>query len=423
VLCVLGTALALVSAQRADSPAPPPSRADAPARAATSADAAARARSAGRLLGRLSRTLEHGTAAQVAGLAATGDESARGELVRLRANVRALRVTGLSLRYLTAGSGGPGPAGVAGQRRPGARTWVGDVLVRWRLRGYETAAAARGSRLEVPVTFRSTRGGVRFVTARRTHGRAVPLWLLAPVTATRTARALVVSAGRVPAATVHRISRLADRAVVDVRRVLPRWRGPLVVEVPAGQRGLGRVLGTAADAYDEIAAVTTTADGSGSPAAPVHVFVNPPVFDPLGPRASQIVMSHEATHVAVDAAVSSMPTWLLEGFADYVALAHAGLPVAVTASQVLARVRRQGPPAHLPDRRDFGVRTPSLGASYEAAWLACRLLAATYGEHRLVAFYRTADRDSSTTRAFHALGTDPASFTRLWRRDLRRLAG
>ena len=31
-------------------------------------------------------------------------------------------------------------------------------------------------------------------------------------------------------------------------------------------------------------------------------------------------MSHEATHVATDATFASMPTWLLEGFADFVAL-------------------------------------------------------------------------------------------------------
>ena len=53
-------------------------------------------------------------------------------------------------------------------------------------------------------------------------------------------------------------------------------------------------------------------------------------------------MSHEATHVATGAALSTMPTWLLEGFADYVALAHVDLPVSVTASQILGQVRKHG---------------------------------------------------------------------------------
>ena len=38
-------------------------------------------------------------------------------------------------------------------------------------------------------------------------------------------------------------------------------------------------------------------------------------------------MSHESTHVATDAPFATMPTWLLEGFADFVALDHAGVPV------------------------------------------------------------------------------------------------
>ena len=37
-------------------------------------------------------------------------------------------------------------------------------------------------------------------------------------------------------------------------------------------------------------------------------------------------MSHEAVHVATEAARSTMPLWLLEGFADYVALRDVDLP-------------------------------------------------------------------------------------------------
>jgi hypothetical protein len=151
--------------------------------------------------------------------------------------------------------------------------------------------------------------------------------------------------------------------------------------------------------------------------------VNPRVFDPLGPRGSQIVMSHEATHVATGGALSTLPVWLLEGFADYVALAHADLPVSRTASQILAQVRRRGVPSRLPGAAQFASDNPALGASYESAWLACRLLAQEYGERRLIAFYRASDRASSTTAAFRTvLGTDQAAFTRAWRSDLRALA-
>jgi hypothetical protein len=216
---------------------------------------------------------------------------------------------------------------------------------------------------------------------------------------------------------------LADRAVIDVRRVLPRWAGKLVVEVPSSESQLNRVLGSKKGQYDAIAAVTTTVDGSLVQRAPTHIFVNPPVFDPLGARGSQIVMSHEATHVATRAATSTMPTWLLEGFADYVALAHVELPVSVTASQILGQVRKDGPPAHLPGRVEFDTENTTLGASYEAAWLACRLIAQKYGEARLIDLYRASDRASSTQDAFRSvLGTSEAAFTRAWRNYLAELA-
>ena len=363
---------------------------------------AADARTAGteQLLRRLGTRLEHGGPLR----ALAGDPSTARELGTLRRNVRSLRITGLSMRL---------DRGVTEVR---ANHWTAEVLVRWRLQ----ADGAAASRTRVPVTFRRVGGTTRFGGLRASQRQAVPLWMLGPVSVARTPRSLVVSA--VPGA-AGRLSPLADRAVLDVRRVLHIWPGRVVVEVPRDQRQLDRVLGSAAGTYAGIAAVTSTSDGSGDRSAPEHVFVNPRVFDPLGPRASQIVMSHEATHVAVRAAVSSMPVWLVEGFADYVALARTDLPVNRLANQALNRVRRTGPPAGLPTRGDFGPHSRRLGASYESAWLACRLIAGTYGERRLVAFYRASDRSGATAEAFRSvLGTDQRAFTRAWRADLRRLA-
>lgn len=370
----------------------------------------ARTRGTTQLLRRLSARLERGSGDSVQALAAPGDRPSARELGVLRHNVRALRMTGLSLRLAGA------TRGTAERARGGSEGgWTAEVQVRWRLGAYGAASVAR-----LPFAFRDVAGTTRFVTARSDRRRAIPLWMLGPVSVARTPRSVVVSAD--PAAT-GRFSRLAGRAVVDVRRVLRRWPGPVVVEVPRDQRQLERVLGASAGTYAAIAAVTATADGSTSRGAPEHVFVNPRVFDPLGPRGGQIVMSHETTHVATRAALSPMPLWLLEGFADYVALAHADLPVSRVASQALARVRRTGPPERLPTQDDFGRHSPRLGASYESAWLACRLIARRYGERRLVAFYRASDRVGATAGAFrHVLGTDEQTFTRAWRADLRGLA-
>ena len=372
-----------------------------------------RANDAEKLLHRLVTALRDGSRADLLALGAPDDQAAASELSDLRHNVRAIGVTGLSMRYVDEDGG---RLTDAQERRFGDRAWVADVQLTWRIDGFDL----HDGRLEVPVTLLETRHGAAFVSTRAHVGSSTPLWMLQRVDVRRTGRALVLLAGN---GSVGRFSGLADQAVVDVRKVLPDWRGRLVVEVPGDEQQLGRVLGSPSGSYGGIAAVTTTVDGSVSPQAPVHIFVNPRVFDPLGARGSQIVMSHEATHVATGAAVSSMPTWLLEGFADYVALDHVDLPVSVTASQILARVRKTGPPAQLPGKTEFDPQNQALGASYESAWLACRLLGETYGEKRLISFYREADRDGSTTAAFRDLGTGEPAFTRAWKGYLRRLAG
>jgi len=394
----------------------------------TTSSADARTRGGNHLLQQMALRLESGSLDSLRALAVPVDRTATQELGTLRANVRTLRMTGLRMHLvdtpgtmLELGRGGGtielGEGGAEESDPPAAsdRRWTGEVQVRWRL-----GADASGSHAQVPFTFRQFAGTTRFGTARADRRSPIPLWMLDRVAVARTPRSLVVSAD--PDATGD-FSRLADQAVVDVRRVLPRWPGRVVVEVPRDQRQLGRVLGTGAGTYAAIAAVTATADGSLSRRAPAHVFVNPRVFDPLGPRGSQIVMSHEATHVAMRAALSPSPLWLLEGFADYVALARVDVPVSRLAGQTLARVRRSGPPDRLPTQEDFGPRRPELGASYEAAWLACRLIAERYGEQRLVAFYRASDRAGATEPAFRTvLGTSEPAFTRVWRAELRRLA-
>ena len=169
--------------------------------------------------------------------------------------------------------------------------------------------------------------------------------------------------------------------------------------------------------------MTTSGDGSTAPDAPVHVFANPEVFGSLRPTGAQVVMTHETAHVAADAWDSRTPLWLLEGFADYVALRDVDLPVESSASQIIAAVRRDGAPRRLPDAAAFGARTPHLGATYESAWLACRLIAQQRGEPALVAFYRAADRGESIPAALRSeTGLTVSELTRSWRDLLTGLA-
>lgn len=328
----------------------------------------------------------------------------------LRGNARALGVRGLRMQYVDDNMGG---LSAGERRRYGAGAWLASVQI-----AYRSAVDHGTIQMESAVVF-TRRGGHTVVAAFGGHGDRVPLWLLGPARVVRRGPVAVVEAGA-----PHRpYPALVTTALRQVRRVLPGWTGPLVVEVPRSQDELDRALNASPAQYADIAGVTTTVDGSLDPGSPVHVFVNPAVFDQLKAKGAQVVLTHEATHVATGAPFASMPTWLLEGFADYVALAHAGVPVQVAAHQILRRIRRHGVPDHLPTTGELAPTATGLGATYELAWLTCRSIAQRFGQARLLAFYRAVDRGRSVQQAFErVLGTSQPAFVRQWRSDLTRLA-
>jgi hypothetical protein len=330
-------------------------------------------------------------------LAPADDPAAADALAALVANADALDVGDFSLRYVD-DDGAPTSDGA----------WDAAVDATWRFRGFDTVSG----RAEVDAHL--VDDGDRVALAGfGGGGRVSPVWLSGPV--------LVVVAGSSDEADRYAVR--AEAAVPVVRRVLPGWRRGLVVEVPASVDALEAALGADQGDYDQIAAVTTSADGSTAPSSPVHVFVNPDVFGTLRPTGAQVVLSHEATHVATGAWDSRTPLWLLEGFADYVALRDVDLPVARSAAQIIAAVRRGGAPRSLPDEAAFGTRTPRLGATYESAWLACRLIAQESGEPALVGFYRAVDRGSPLADALRSqAGLTVPELTADWLSELRELA-
>jgi hypothetical protein len=338
-------------------------------------------------------------------LAPAGDQRAAALLASVVDNARSLRVDDLTLRYVDE-EGALAPDG----------SWTAAVDATWRFAGFDDAPA------RAEVTLRFVDAGDRVaLTGVGDVGNRAPLWLSAPLQVRRTAGTLVMAAGS--AAQADAYARRATAAVPVVRRVLSDWRPRLVVEVPGSAAALDRALAADPGRYANIAAVTTTVDGSVDPDAPVHVFVNPDVFGRLEPRGAQVVMSHEAVHVATDAATSDLPLWLLEGFADYVALRDLDLPLSTTAGQVIDQVRRDGPPDHLPGSAEFDTTTTQLGAAYESAWLACRLLAQTGGEGALLRLYRLVDGGRALGPALRAtFAMTPAELTRAWRRSLSDLA-
>ncbi|RYP85663.1 hypothetical protein EKO23_11710 [Nocardioides guangzhouensis] len=340
------------------------------------------------------------------GLVDVDDPATEDWMTGVLGNVGPLRVADFSARYVD-----DDPSLTATLPRG---QWAAAVDMSWRYAGFDRHPAHG----EVTMVF-TVRDGQAVLVSAGGGERRTPLWLTGPLEVRRDADSLVAAAtpGGVAA-----YARYARNAVRVVHRVLPRWPGRLVVEVPRDAGALDELLAAHPGEYANIAAVTTTVDGSTSDTSPVHVFVNPVVFAGLRPRGAQVVMSHEATHVATEAATSRTPLWLLEGFADYVALRDVPIPLSVSAGQITRQVRRDGAPKQLPGSAEFDTRTTHLGAAYESAWLACRLLAEVGGEGSLVSLYRRVSGGQpleAPLRAIYGFGT--AELTRRWRADLEAL--
>ena len=211
--------------------------------------------------------LEAGDGAAAARLAPDDDPAAADLLRAVAGNAADLGLV-VDLRYVDE-TGAVDPDG----------SWSAAVAATWRY-----AADDASARAELTVGFRPVTADAVAVTGfGGTAAARVPVWLAGPVTVRDAGGVEVVVSGTGASAdrAATRYLRLAERAVVVVHRVLPDWRANLVVEVPASGAALDRALGSEPGHYRSIAAVTATVDGSSAGEAPVHVFVNPDIFDRL----------------------------------------------------------------------------------------------------------------------------------------------
>jgi hypothetical protein len=351
------------------------------------------------------------------GLAATAAPSATPAVRELGARTATLPFTAWS--YVVE-SDDPGPA--AGERSVTA-------VVRYRLRSDPADVTARRRLILVPAA--KAPGGWQ-VLSDDALGAALP-WDLGPVGFASGRRAVVLSTGSsagAGAVTMAGLAADADAAADAVTRVWGSgWdQAPVVVAV-SGPQGLATLLGRPLSGVTGLVAITT----------PDRVYVDVAAYAALDPRGRHILLTHETTHLVTKAgADSAIPQWLKEGFADYVGFQGSANPVDQAAASLLARVRRSGPPAALPDDAAFdpgtvGVSGPPAAAlssadAYAGAWLACSLIAARVGQNRLVAVYRASSAGLGTPtvnvdRALRRLtGESLDQWTRAWRADLERLA-
>lgn len=310
-----------------------------------------------------------------------------------------------------------------------ATTWAPEqMFLNYRLRGFDVRAT---SLPQYPTFVR--RGTDWYLAslndfAGRGDVSSTDLWDFGPVVVVRTRNVLVL--GHPSARPVMRS--LAAEAAADIPRVTSvwgdGWSKSAVLLVPATQHELGQVVQDYGD-LDRIAAVATAEVqiGTGLP-DPVgdRIGINPANWPKLSALGQRIVLTHELTHVATRAVTSaSTPTWLAEGFADYVGYLGSGVPTGFVAQELGAAVRAGDVPRRLPRTAEFGGASKQLSQAYEGAWLACRLIAQRWGQRALVRLYATVGRSSLSPEAAvesamrRLLHLSEASFVQQWRGFLR----
>ncbi|MFJ1600613.1 hypothetical protein [Streptomyces sp. NPDC088261] len=315
---------------------------------------------------------------------------------------------------------------ITAMERSGGRA-TAQVELRYRIAGYDSAPVSTPRELSL-----TEHTGRWYVTGDRpAEGGAQQLWQQGAVRVVRGARSLVLGVGQ----TTTRLRAIAATADLAVPAVDDAWTGAwahrVVLLVPGSLPAMAALLGAPEDGYRGIAAVTTGETG-GSGASPAdRVVVNPAAYGALGDFGQRIVLTHETTHVATRTATSSAtPTWLSEGFADWVAYRSTGRTAAQIAPELQRAVRRGEVPAALPgnDAFSFGGDADTLARAYESGWLACALIADHWGEKRLTSFYRAVGAgrqpDGAVEKAMNdVLSTTPEDFTVRWRAYVRNRLG
>lgn len=314
-----------------------------------------------------------------------------------------------------------GDLGAARRALLGADADVHQVAVRWRVNG-DVAPAEHLLWLTFVTDGSATR--IAGTTDGPQEPTAQPIWLLTSLILTRTATTTVLNGS---AGSSQRWLASGDAAVAALLSRLPgdlrvRWNRRLVIEVPATRSAFEKVLGVTPGSYRRIAAVAWP-EGPEPASAPVRIVVNPELARSLDEQTMDVLLTHEATHVATRSATSPAPTWLVEGYADYLAYDAHPATAARAEAELFEDLREHGGPRALPDDSKFTAAAPDLKRSYAESWLACRYLARRTSPAALGRFYRAVDAGAPLDKALRSeFGLTERAFTQDWASDLRTAA-
>lgn len=251
----------------------------------------------------------------------------------------------------------------------------------------------------------------------------VDIWDFGPVRAVRAPNVLVLG----HPGSLALMREIAADTSVAIPRVTavwgPRWARRVVVYVPSTQRELGDIVGDAGDLSQIVALASAEVQSCPSRPQPSgdRVGINPKTWPTVPPVLRLSVLTHELTHVASRADTSACtPTWLVEGFADYVGYRGTGWSAKVLSPELASDVARGRIPTHLPTDQAFDGSSTTLGQAYEEGFLACRLIASRWSERTLVHFYIAVgtSSDDPGVAVAHAMQTylhmTPKAFVAIW---------
>jgi hypothetical protein len=230
-------------------------------------------------------------------------------------------------------------------------------------------------------------------------------------------------------ATMQAAAGVVEAAIPHVSAVWgTAWSRRAVVQVPSTQKEMAQITDDHGD-LRQIAALTSTETSQGSSGpTPVgaRITLNPAVWPQLGSLGVTAVLTHELTHVATRKDTGdNTPKWLSEGFADYVGYLRLDLSATEIAPELTERVVAGKVPAGLPTGRQFNGANPNISIAYEGGWMACRYIAAHFGQPRLVRFYKAVGASvftsprSANDALRRVLHLSPARFVANWHAYLR----
>jgi hypothetical protein len=315
----------------------------------------------------------------------------------------------------------------AARRQYGPSAVIYRVSVSFALRGID----ARPTSHPVYWTFATDGGGVVAASAAGMARIGGPSWRgpwdFGRLTIVRAPHCLVLGHESTGLGLLHLLARTVSAAVPAVSSVWGSdWSRDVLVLVPAGGDELGVDLGpeTADPAPVAAAAASDGTDPVSGTVLGQRLVVDPARLRGVSAVGLQILLRHEVTHIADAAATSeATPSWLAEGFAEYVGNLDSGQSVRAAAAELAAQIRHGRVPRALPGLTQFSGA--GAAQAYEESWLACRLLAARLGAAGLVRFYRSVGGSeqlpgAAAAAAVHRSLHEPMSgFVQQWRGYLR----